>query len=158
MIIPEKIEQLLALTHTFGWLTGVTDQLVCHTCRTCGVSNIENDQITILIMPSLSEPLINTIQKQPKISFTFINVQTFESYQLKGKYLECMALSAEDERTKGAYMNGMKEALQNIGFKYGDSFKKYAELAGVAVRMKVEEIFDQTPRPGSGSKLKENRS
>ena len=153
MIIPENIEKMLELTQTFGWLVGIDENLESHLCRTCGVKKIDDEHILILITPSLSEKLTEVIQKHPKIGFTIVNAYTFESYQFKGKYIDKRPLIAEEENMKKRFMDGIKEVLLNMGFEYNGSFKKYADLEGLAVKMKVEEIYEQTPKPGTGKKL-----
>ena len=153
MIIPDKIEKMLELTHTFGWLVGVDDRLESHLCRTCGVKKIGNEHLIILITPSLAEHLLETIQKHPKIVFTIVNAFTFESYQFKGKYIESRSLNDEEESMKQRFMEGIKSVLSDMGFEYDGSFKQYADLEGWAVKMEVEEIYEQTPKPGTGKKL-----
>ena len=158
MIIPDNIEKMLELTHTFGWLIGVNNKLESHLCRTCGVRVIDGEHILILITPSLSEHLVETIQNHSKISFTIVNAYTFESYQFKGEYIENRALNAEEEKLKQLFMKGMEDVLAGMGFEYDGRFKQYANMEGLAVKMKVEEIYEQTPRPGTGKKLKISES
>ena len=153
MIIPDKIEKMLELTHTFGWLVGVNDKLESHLCRTCGVKKVDNEHLIILITPSLAEHLLETIQKHPKIVFTIVNAFTFESYQFKGEFIENRELLVEEERLKQLFMKGMEDVLSGMGFKYDGRFKQYADMQGVSVKMKVEEIYEQTPKPGTGKKL-----
>jgi len=153
MIIPDNIEKMLELTQTFGWLVGVDDKLESHLCRTCGVKKIDDEYLIILITPSLAEHLVETIQKHPKIVFTVVDANTFESYQFKGKYIENRSLDAEEENMKQRFMLGIKEVLSDMGFEYDGQFNQYADLEGWAVKMKVEEIYEQTPKPGTGKKL-----
>ena len=153
MIVPDNIEKMLKLTHTFGWLVGVDDKLQSHLCRTCGVKKFDDEHLIILITPSLAEHLIETIQKHPKIVFTIVNAFTFESYQFKGKYIESRSLNNEEESIKQRFMQGIKSVLSDMGFEYNGSFKQYADLEGWAVKMKVEEIYEQTPKPGTGKRL-----
>ena len=153
MVIPDNIDKMLELTYTFGWLVGVDDKLESHLCRTCGVKKIDNEHLIILITPSLAEHLVETIQNHPKIVFTIVNANTFESYQFKGKYVENRPLNAEEGNIKHRFMRGIKEVLSDMGFEYNDHFSQYAELEGWAVKMKVEEIYEQTPKPGTGKKL-----
>ena len=82
-----------------------------------------------------------------------MNANTFESYQVKGKYLENRSLNAEEENIKHRFMWGIKEVLSDMGFDYEGRFSQYADLEGWAVKMKVEEIYEQTPKPGTGKKL-----
>ena len=153
MIIPDNVKKILELTRTFGWLIGVDEKLESHLCRTCGVRIIDNEHILILITPSLSKYLVNTIQNHPKISFTIVEAYTFESYQFKGLFIEKRALNDEEKHLKQRFMNGMEEVLISMGFNYKDRFYQYAEMKGLAVKMKVEEIYEQTPKPGTGKKL-----
>lgn len=154
MVIPDYISKMLKSTQTLGWLAGVKDNTDFHLCRTCGVLKIDQEHIRILITPSLSPSLIRTIKEQPKISFTVVDAYTFESYQFKGIYIDSGALGIEEEDLKQKFMTGIKEVLVGMGFDYGDRFKKYSGLEGVAVTMRVQEIYEQTPRKGTGFKLK----
>lgn len=153
MIIPNNIEKMLELTYTFGWLIGVDEKLESHLCRTCGVKKIDDEHLILLITPSLEEHLVETIQKYPKIVFTIVDAYTFESYQFKGKYIENRTLSSEEENMKKRFMQGIEAVLLDMGFDYNGHFNQYADLEGLAVKMKVEEIYEQTPKPGTGKKL-----
>ncbi len=153
MVIPNNIDKMLELTHTFGWLIGVDEKLESHLCRTCGVKKIGNEHLIILITPSLAEQLLETIQKHPKIVFTVVDAYTFESYQFKGEYVENRPLNSEEENMKLRFMQGIESVLFDMGFDYHGHFNQYADLEGWAVKMKVEEIYEQTPKPGTGKKL-----
>jgi hypothetical protein len=153
MVIPENIDKMLQLTHTFGWIAGVNSKLMSHLCRTCGAIKVDHEHLSILITPALSESLIETIKNQPNISFTIVNALTFESYQFKGKYVTSNVLNPDLESIKQLYMKGIEDTLGNMGFKYGGRFNQYSGLEGIAIKMKVGEIFDQTPKQGTGKKL-----
>ena len=153
MVIPHNIEKILGVTHTFGWLVGVDDKLMCNFCRTCGAWVTDDEYLTVLFTPSLSQSLIDNVQSQLNVGFTIVNAFTFESYQFKGIYIEHRTLSAEEEKIKSLYMQGITKVLHSMGFRYGDHFKTYSNLDGLAVKMKVNEIYDQTPKQGTGKKI-----
>ena len=108
----------------------------------------------------MAKSLIDTMKSNLNVACTIVNAHTFESYHLKGIYLEHRSLSEEEESLKESYMQGIRGVLSDMGFAYGDGFRKYADMEGIAVTMKVNEIFEQTPRQGSGGHLivKENES
>lgn len=160
MQIPHHVKKIMELTHTFGWLAGVNDQLRCEYCRTCGTWITDDGYLTVIITPSMAESLVDTLNTNLNVACTIVNALTMESYQLKGTYLENRPLSTEEEDLKEAYMQGMHGVLFDMGFAYGDSFRKYADMEGIAVTLKINEIFEQTPKQGSGGNLivKENES
>jgi hypothetical protein len=153
MLIPNYIEKMMELTHTFGWLVGVDDKLNSHLCRTCGARRYDDEHLIILITPSLEEHLVETIQDHPRIVFTIVDAHTLESYQFKGTFVEKRTLSAEEELMKQRFMDGIEAVLLAMGFDYHGRFNQYADLKGLAVKMKVEEIYEQTPKPGTGKML-----
>lgn len=150
----------MELTHTFSWLVGADENLNCEICRTCGTWMSDKDHLTVIITPGMAASLIETLKSNQNVACTIANALTMESYQLKGVYIDDRALSQDEERIKEDYMQGMKKVLGDMGFNYGDSFRKYADMEGRAITMKVHEIFEQTPRKGAGAKiiLKENES
>ena len=160
MQIPNHIIKMMELTHTFGWLVGVDDKLMCDFCRTCGLWVTDDEYLIVIITPSLTKSLLNSMQSNLNVACTIVNAYTMESYQFKGIYLEHRALIAEEEKLKQACMQGIHDVLNGMGFEYGESYKKYADLDGIAVKMKVNEIFEQTPKKGTGGKIivKENQS
>ena len=160
MQVPQNIIKMMELTHTFAWLVGVDNKLRCEYCRTCGSWITDDGYLTVIITPSMAKSLIDTMKSNQNVACTIVNAHTFESYQLKGIYLEHRSLSAKEESLKESYMQGIQGVLLDMGFEYGDRFRKYANMEGIAVTMKVNEIFEQTPRQGSGGPLivKENES
>lgn len=153
MQIPQNIIKMMELTHTFAWLAGVNDKLRCDYCRTCGTWITEDGFLTVIITPSMAGSLIDTLSSNLNVACTIVNALTMESYQLKGTYLEHRPLSVKEEDLKESYMQGIYGVLNDMGFEYGDGFRKYADMDGIAVAMKVNEIFEQTPRQGSGGNL-----
>ena len=153
MQVPHNIIKMLELTHTFAWLAGVDDKLRCDYCRTCGTWITVDGYLTAIITPLMAKSLIGTLNSNLNVACTIVNAHTFESYQLKGIYLEHRSLSAKEESLKESYMQGIQGVLLDMGFEYGDRFRKYANMEGIAVTMKVNEIFEQTPRQGSGGHL-----
>ena len=153
MQIPHHVRKILELTHTFGWLAGVDDQLKCEYCRTCGTWITDEGYLTVIITPSMAKSLVDTIKSNSNVACTIVNALTMESYQLKGMYIEHRALSSDEEKLKESYMQGMLGVLNDMGLEYGGRFKKYADMDGVAVKMKINEVFEQTPRQGSSGNL-----
>jgi hypothetical protein len=153
MEIPDHIEAMFEITHTFGWLVGVKKDLNCDCCRTCGVRKTEDGDLLILITPELAKSILATIQRNSNLAFTMVNAYTFESYQFKGDYISHSFLSAQDEKMKALFMKGIKRVMGDMGFIYGDDFKRYADMEGIAIQMRVNEIFEQTPKKGTGNKL-----
>jgi hypothetical protein len=50
-------------------------------------------------------------------------------------------------------MDGFTDALQKQGLSKDKSYKAYFRQPCIALRMVVEEVYEQTPKKGAGAKL-----
>lgn len=154
MKIPHHLAEFFKKKDTFGYLACLNNKQFCDVCRISGIYIVNQESVKIIYMPSLSPDLLNNLQRVPQMTVTVVSAYTFECFQLKGKYLSHENLNAADEKFKNTYLHGMVEVIREMGYKMEKVLSgKFSNLDTLALLMKVEEIYEQTPKEGTGEKI-----
>ncbi|WP_224995794.1 hypothetical protein [Cesiribacter sp. SM1] len=116
---------------------------------------VNEDRVHIdLFVPELyTQTFVKNIQENVKLSCLFTSVYTLETYQIKGTYLGTRPCTAAEINLQKAYVEGFGQHRVNLGMKNGLAFVKYYREPGIAIRMRAEEIYEQTPKTGTGKKI-----
>lgn len=155
MIVPEYYIEFLKKRDTFGYLASLNENHFCDVCRTSGVYVENQEFLKIFYMPALSPRLMQNLLNRNQLTLTVVSAFSFECYQLKGKYISHENISVYDEEFKNMYLKGMAEAIKELGFNLENVLNnKYILLEVVTIIMKVEEVYEQTPKKGTGNKIK----
>lgn len=105
-------------------------------------------------MPDLAPNLLDNLQANPEMTTTLSSAFTFECYQFKGTYHSHEDLSADDKKRNDNYLEGMMNIITDMGFDLGNILtNKYNKQKVQAVVMKVNAIFEQTPKNGTGKNI-----
>jgi hypothetical protein len=88
-----------------------------------------------------------------KLTFLTAIIYTYESYQIKGSYISQRESTGEEIAYQKAYMDGFTDALATQGLSKDKGYKAYFRQPCVALRIAVEEVYEQTPKKGAGGKL-----
>jgi len=121
-------------------------------CRVLGAHALENDVIKFFIAKSTAGETLNNIEDNKLISINFANIFSSESYQFKGENIKFADCDETDQKRVDEYMSAFNDCLIKIGFTE-DLIYKWPSNPCIAIEMKVEDIFDQTPRIGAGNKI-----
>lgn len=152
MIVPAYYSELLKKRDTFGYLASLNEKQLCDVCRSNGVYLVNQEYLRIIYMHDLSPRVLQNLQANPQLTVTIVSAYTFECYQFKGKYISHEEMSIKDEKFKDTYLKGMVEVIGELGFNMEKVLnEKYVKLAAKTIIMKVEEIFNQTPKKGTGN-------
>lgn len=155
MRIPKYYTDFITKREIYGYIASLNSSGYCDMTRTCGIYPVNEDHLKIIFMSGLSTNLIRNLADNPKISLNGISAYTFESYQIKGSYISHENLSADDIMVKENYLKGMLELIAEMKFGIDEkSLDKYCQSEATAIIMKVEEIYEQTPKQGTGEKIK----
>jgi len=121
-------------------------------CRVLGALVMENDIVKIFVAKLVSEQSIKNIDDNKLVSITLCHLFSYECYQFKGKCVHYEDSDNEDQGRVEKYMTDFNECIVKIGTKDGLVYK-WPTKPCMTIEMKVEEIFDQTPKIGAGSKI-----
>ena len=150
MIVPKYYIEFLKKRDTFVYLASLNKNHFCDVCRTSGVYVENREFLKIFYMPELSPRLLQNLLSRNQLTLTVVSAFSFECYQIKGKYISHENISVDDEK----YLKGMAETIKEMGFNLENVFNnKYLLLDVVTIIMKVEEVYEQTPKIGTGNKV-----
>lgn len=154
MNIPEYYDEFLKKRDSFGYLASLKNDKLCDVSRTSGVYVQDKEFLKIVYMPSLSPNLLPNLLINPQLTVTAVSAYSFECYQFKGNFVSKEKLSADDIILKDKYLKGMVGVIQEMGFSLEKILnEKYVGIEVDAILMKVEELYDQTPKVGAGEKI-----
>ncbi len=120
-------------------------------CRVLGALVMENDIVKIFVAKLVSDQSIKNIDDNKLVSITLCSL-SYECYQFKGKCVHYEDSDNEDQGRVEKYMTEFNECLVKVGTKDGLVYK-WPTKPCITIEMKVEEIFDQTPKIGAGNKI-----
>ena len=121
-------------------------------CRVLGVQVVDQDHLRFFIDKKSNPTSFKNLQPSAPIALTTTRADNFESYQFKGNFVKLTECSEQDNQTIQTYLHGFNEAVVALGL--GDRLVyNYPHTTPYALLMEVKEIFEQTPKPGTGNKL-----
>ena len=121
-------------------------------CRVLGVQVVDQDHLRFFMDKKSNPTSFKNLQPSAPIALTTTRADNFESYQFKGKFVKLTECSDEDNQTIQAYLHGFNDAVVALGLQDGLVYN-YPHSNTYALVMEVKEIFEQTPKPGTGNKL-----
>jgi len=81
-----------------------------------------------------------------------VEVMSAESYQFKGKFINAAKANEEDMAFFDQYMTGFDDLVAALGLNRGIVYT-YPHSSMICITMEVQEIFEQTPKKGTGQKI-----
>jgi len=129
-----------------------SSELIPEYCRVLGAHVLENDFIKFFIAKSTVGETINNIKDNKLISINFASPLSSESYQFKGENIKFTDCDETGQKRVDEYMSAFNDYLLKIGLSDGLIYK-WPSNPCIAIEMKVEDIFDQSPKIGAGNKI-----
>lgn len=154
MLISENIVQLTSSPEVAFWASNLGPQGFCDLSRISGIK-IEKDgkHLTFYIPKSFFPLIASNLKDRPKISLLLASLRNFESYQIKGEYLSHEECEKEDIAYYQPMVSGLIDISNSMGLNGNKIFDSFLEEPNIAVKVLCKEIFEQTPKPGTGNKL-----
>jgi hypothetical protein len=112
-----------------------------------------NNTITVTIAKKTAERALKNLDDNKMISLVVAYPLTFECYQFKGILISYNDSTAEEKIDIDNYLNKMNETVQKIGIKDGAVYT-WPHDTTITIEFEVEQIFEQTPKIGTGNQLK----
>jgi hypothetical protein len=120
--------------------------------RVLGASYIDDEHIKIFIDEATAGRTLSNLQQNPRMAVVMVDTINFESYQFKGKWISTEKCIGEDLQRFESYMKEFDYNVTQLGFTPGVVYN-YPHSTMLTLIMQVEEIFEQTPKKGTGQKL-----
>ena len=113
----------------------------------------DKSHIDLFTSQQYTKAFFKNVHENPRVSFLLTSIYTLEAYQLKGIYIGHRLCTAEEIKYQMAYVEGFARHRVNIGMKNGFAFTTYYRDPSIAIRVKAEEIYEQTPKTGTGKRI-----
>ena len=153
-ILSDPLIRILEGTATSLWLCNRDAHKVPDVTRLMGV-RVEPDRQHVVgyVSQADGEDLIHNLRVTPQLTLLTALVHTYESYQFKGVYTGQWACSAEEVAYQRAYVEGFARASIPYNLPGEKITQAFFRQPALAVRMRIEEIYEQTPRKGTGERI-----
>ena len=112
-----------------------------------------NNTIKFTIAKQTAGKVIENLKDNKKISLVQAYPLTFECYQYKGTFIGYHESTSEEKIEVDNYLKEMNDTIQKIGIKDGSVYT-WPHDPTITIEFEVEQIFEQTPKIGTGNQLK----
>ncbi len=134
------------------------EQLQSYSVRAFGpASVVDRELITFYIPQRNSKKILDCYLENKRAALVACDVTSFETYQFKGEFASTWECGEEEYALLDTYVEQAKAVVIEIGFpeEFVNGWKAWNCKPSVAVSFKVEDIFHQTPGPGTGDAVTE---
>ena len=142
-------------SHTTSiWLCNRNARLVPDIARLMG-AQVEPDGRHVLAYvpgPTGSGVLAN-LAIAPRLTLLVGHIYTYEAYQVKGTYTGHRACTPAEVEYQRAYVDKFADNLVRQQLPREQIIAAYFHQPSFAVRLRVEELYEQTPRKGAGERI-----
>jgi hypothetical protein len=150
MKITDRIRDYLQLGIGMGMGTRDAD-LKPEYQRVLGCRVVDNNHITFYFDLPTSRNTIRNLETNSELVIVGCS-NTFESYQLKGKAIRWAKATPEEISNRDEYMVRFSTDMMVFGLP-GNIVYNYPHSEMMSVLMEVADIFEQTPKAGTGEKI-----
>lgn len=123
----------------------------------CGWSlEPDPEALAFLVSEPFTASLLRNLAGCPRVALTVEHIGPHETYQFKGDFDGSRAPGPRERRAFEACRERFVRDVQQADARHGfarELLERYAGLPALAVRLRVREIFLQTPGPGAGRRL-----
>ena len=156
MVLSNRILQMPGRTDLVFWAASVGQNLVCDLTRVSGfIVEKDNEHITFFLPEQLFGIIEPALEFNSKISLLMASIQNFESYQVKGNYKSHQFCTEEIIDFYRLKVLKITDILSSMGLDGNRIFGFLLEQPSIAVTMHCTEMYEQTPKPGTGTELKD---
>lgn len=140
-------------------LIGTSDRtLVPEACRGLGARVHDGGhEVTIFVPHATGARTLANLQENERIAVCFSRAHDHRSVQLKGRAVEVRSATEDDRLHVDVYRAAIAHAWGEVGLPPRITMRM-AHWPCAAVRFAVETIFVQTPGPGAGDRLGNQRA
>ena len=151
MVINDKLKQFMEVAH--GMAIGTRDAGLAPTYnRALGAKALDDNTVKVNIAKAIAGRAIDNLEDNKRITMVQVDFLTFECYQFKGSFIRAYDGSPEDKVLVTEYMGRMTEVAKRIGMD-DKLLVKIPQDPIIAIEFEVEQIFEQTPKKGTGKPI-----
>ena len=154
-MIPDRVVEVLQGPAFLQ--VGTRDEALrpAHTVAVGAVVHADRQTVTVFVSTARSGRVLRHLTGNGRVALA-AGLASHEAYQVKGTYLSSRPTDDADRARQEAYRAALLADALEAG--YPEPIARpltlgFAYTPGVAISFRVEEVFQQTPGPGAGTRL-----
>ena len=120
--------------------------------RVLGARVIDDRHLKVFIDRKTAGRTFQNLEDNQVMSFVMCSLENFESFQFKGRSVNWREMTEEEHQQFDEYMHGLNEGCVRMGFP-DQLILNYPHSDMITLEMEVEEIYEQTPKIGTGQRV-----
>jgi len=113
----------------------------------------DRTHITAFLYANTAEPILRDLHAHPEVALGFDRPSDSRACQVKGSYVASHRCRAVDRKVIDRQVAGFFADLGTIGIPAA-LFRGWKTWPAVAIRIRVTDVFHQTPGPGAGERMR----
>lgn len=127
--------------------------LIAHGTRAYGAfSNQEGTELTFYVHQTAFEKMHTSLMENGQLALAFARPTDYLAIQVKGRYISHKKTDARDDLVIERYLMMFAEIVEKLGGK-GEPYRVLPVKPAIAVTMKIEAVFQQTPGKSTGARI-----
>ena len=123
-------------------------------CRAIAIQSADDlANVTVYLPMATSQQIMQDVATTQRLAVAATNVIDHGSTQLKGRTATARIARADEEAFVRGRLEAFADHLETIGVPRRTT-RTVAQWPAFAIEMRVEEIYDQTPGPKAGTRLR----
>jgi hypothetical protein len=138
----------------FAYLGSRDEQLAPTVRMVWGIGfTAAGDIVTGFVVKAHYKQMLNNFQQNGRVALSYSDSTTHVAYQLKGHFLQARPLTEEEAALQQQYRREIINFLTEFAGFSRERLSVIARPVDLAIDLKVEKIFNQTPGPGAGKEI-----
>jgi hypothetical protein len=153
MVVPEAHIEFLKQPLSF-WLATASLENIPEPIKCTGIKfDSATDIFTCFVPLKFMSKGFKYLEENPTIALVVVDVHSYEGYQYKGHYLSHRDCTPEEEEFQYQYMKAFTNILETFGYSGQDIYDSYMYAPFVAINFQAVQVFDQSPKKGTGEQI-----
>lgn len=153
MVVPSWHVEFLKQPLSF-WLATASGDNVPEPIKCTGITfNPFTDTFTCFVPLKFAVTGFKHLQENPILALVGVELHTYEGYQYKGPYLSRRDCTPPEVEHVDRYMKEFTDILESFGYSGPGYYKAYIKPPFVAITFQATQVFDQSPKTGTGGEI-----
>jgi hypothetical protein len=158
MVVPAWHAEFLKQPLSF-WIATTNLENIPEPAKCTGILfEPESDTFTCFVPSKFTEKILQDLKENPIMSLVGVELHTYEGYQYKGHYIAKRDCTQDEVDYQYRYMKEFTDILESFGYSGAGYLKAYIHPPFVALIFRVTQVFDQSPKVGTGGEIKTEQS
>lgn len=153
MVVPSWHVEFLKQPLSF-WLATASSDNIPEPIKCTGITfDPLTDTFTCFAPLKFARTGFEHLRKNPILALVGVELHTYEGYQYKGPYLSRRDCTPQEVEFQHQYMKEFTDILNSFGYSGAGYYKAYIQPPLVAITFQAAQVFDQSPKIGTGGEI-----